>query len=555
MEMARCRSKTAPQYRAVVGVLKHFMRHRIASGDDSRTQRSDTAAHVASTRGEETQGSNSQARHYIPLPKNDRFTRRTSVLGRLQRRLFTENGGHKLTLVGLGGVGKTQVALHLAYWVKATRPDYSVFWVPALSNKSFEQAYTEMARRLGIRVDKKDEDLKESVRQYLESDTAGRWLLIVDNADDMETLFGHPDEPGGIDEHLPYGENEVAVAVAVSNVVDLHEMSQEKATEFLEKTLINQQLLRDQATTEELLRELTYLPLAITQAAAYLNQNTISIREYLSSLKGTQQDLISLLSRNFQDNTRYRRSDNAVATTWLVSFEQIRRDGATAAELLSFLSCIESKAIPRSILPQFQIQEEMQHAIGVLCGYAFLVRRGDENVYDMHRLHDAVDETGRSAIHHLALIFPWDDKKNCLLWRKYMPHALYALQHCNEYRGAERFDLYYRVGRCLSEDRRFKEAVQALEETYRWRKQIFYEEDHSRLASEHELASAYLDDQRIIEAVELLEHVVAIEYMGELSDGRAKIGPLPQLQGRYEENAQGWVLELPDSWEPITNIC
>ncbi|KAI0145536.1 hypothetical protein GGR57DRAFT_506731 [Xylariaceae sp. FL1272] len=532
MEMARCRSKTAPQYRAIVGVLKQFMRNRTASGDESRTQRSDTAAQVASTRGEEAQRSSNNASYYIPLEKNERFTGRTSVLEELQRRLFAQGGGKKVALMGLGGMGKTQVALELAYWVKSNQPGWYVLWVPALSDKSFEQAYTEIAKRLDIPISEPGEDMKECVRRYLESDIAGKWLLIVDNADDMEMLFGTPDRPGGMDQYLPQSESglilfttrsrEVAVAVAVNDVVDLHEMSQEEATEFLKKTLINQELLRDKAAADELFRELTNLPLAIAQAAAYLNRNMISIREYLSLLNGTQQDLVSLLSRNFRDTTGYQRSDNAVATTWLVSFDQIRRDDTTAAELISFLSCIESKAIPRSILPRSQTKEERQHAIGVLCGYAFLVRRGAEDMYDMHRLvhvairvwvqkNGAVDETERSAIRHLAFIFPWDHKENRSLWRKYMPHALYALQHCKEDEEAERFDLYYRVGRCLYKDRRFKEAIQALEETYQWRKQCIHEKDSDRLASEHALAIAYLLDRRIKEAIVILEHVVAVE--------------------------------------------
>ncbi|KAI8634991.1 hypothetical protein F5Y19DRAFT_470041 [Xylariaceae sp. FL1651] len=559
MEMARCRSKSDPQYHAVVGVLKQFIRRSTSSGDDSRDQRLVPAAEVTSGVGIETYENCSEACHYIPLPKNTRFTGRTSVLGELQRRLFIRRECQTLALVGLGGVGKTQVVLELAYWVKNTQPGCSVFWVPALSDKSFEQAYTEIARRLGIRVGKHSEDIKESVRRYLESDTAGRWLLIVDNADDMETLFGSPEQPGGIDEHLPRNESgsilfttrskKVAVAVAVSDVVVLHEMSQGEATEFFEKTLIDQRLLRDQSETRELLRELTYLPLAISQAAAYLNQNSISIREYLSLLNGTQQDLVSLLSREFHDNTRYRGSDNAVATTWLVSFDQIRRDSATAAELLSFMSCIESKVIPLSMLPRPQTREEMQHAIGVLCGYAFLVRRGDQDIYDMHRLvqiairvwirkHDAVDETESSAIQHLASIFPWDNIENRSLWREYLPHALYALESCKKYEDTAKFDLYYRVGTCLISDRRFKEALQALKEAYRWREQWLYEEDHFRLTSEHALASAYLNNRQIKEAIEIFEHVVAVQKKTLVEEDHSRLASEHELARAYLDNRQ-----------------
>ncbi|KAK3934880.1 hypothetical protein QBC46DRAFT_272934, partial [Diplogelasinospora grovesii] len=56
-----------------------------------------------------------------------------------------------VALVGLGGVGKTQVALELAYWARENHPEHSIFWVPALSGATFEQAYAEIAKKLAIR--------------------------------------------------------------------------------------------------------------------------------------------------------------------------------------------------------------------------------------------------------------------------------------------------------------------------------------------------------------------------------------------------------------------
>ncbi len=87
--------------------------------------------------------------------------------------LFERKEWPKAAIVGLGGVGKTQVALQLAYWTKKHRPKFSVFWVPALSKATFEQAFTAMARELPIQSGGEDDDLKESVRRYLSSEAAG----------------------------------------------------------------------------------------------------------------------------------------------------------------------------------------------------------------------------------------------------------------------------------------------------------------------------------------------------------------------------------------------
>ena len=71
----------------------------------------------------------------------------------------------------------------------------------------------------------------------------------------------------------------------------------------------------DSIATTDLFDELVYLPLAIAQAAACLNRNRISIREYLRLLRNMELDLVVLMSREFRDDTRYKGTANAVATT------------------------------------------------------------------------------------------------------------------------------------------------------------------------------------------------------------------------------------------------
>ena len=365
-----------------------------------------------------------------------------------------------------------------------------------------------MARKLPIRKDN-DENPMESVRRYLSSEEAGPWLLIADNADDRDMLLGSSDTPGGILENLPQSERgltlftsrsrEVGVAVAGKDVVELYEMNPQEAESFLEKSLIRRDMLSDSATTTRLLKELTYLPLAITQATAYLNINQVSIAEYLRLLRATEQDMAHLMSRQFRDNTRYKDSQNAVATTWLVSFEQIRKSDNVAAELLSFISCIEPKAIPQSILPSLGSEEQMVRAIGTLRGYAFVVRRGDEEMFDMHSLvhlatriwiqrEGRVTQTMERATRHLAAIFPSHDYVNRSLWREYLPHALRVLYGDKGVNIEERYRLDFLAGRCLQADGRYKEAVGCFEECYRWRKSHFPEEHRGRLSSQHELA-------------------------------------------------------------------
>ncbi|KAB5581219.1 heterokaryon incompatibility protein-domain-containing protein [Coniochaeta sp. 2T2.1] len=421
--------------------------------------------------------------YHLPLRRNTRFVGREAELDALKDLLFGRRSP-SVALVGLGGVGKTQAALEIAYWVKEKHPEYSIFW-------------------LAIRKAADDEDVKESVRRHLSSAAAGPWLLVVDNADDVDVVLGSSDVPGGVSQYLPDSESGLVlyttrspdVASRATSEVELHQMSEQEARIMFDKSLKRKGLVGDEAVVEELLGELMYLPLAIAQATAYLDRNRLSVAAYLTLLRGAEEDMVGAMSREFHDSTRYRGSQNAVATTWLVSFDQIRKTDGTAAELLSFISQIEPKAIPRSILPRPESEEKMVHAIGTLCGYAFLGRREESDMIDMHSLvHVAtrvwIGRQGRAgeaeiaAVRHFVATFPSTDLAN---------------RHC------------------LGKDRRFKEAIRCFEEAYEWRKEHLVEEDDSRLASEHELASAYHSDRRIKEAIEMLEHVrpkfEALSYM------------------------------------------
>ena len=82
--------------------------------------------------------------------RNRYFVGRRAELEVLKQKLIVNQECQKISVVGLGGTGKTQVALQFTYTVKETRPDFSIFWVPALSMKSFEQACADIARKLPI---------------------------------------------------------------------------------------------------------------------------------------------------------------------------------------------------------------------------------------------------------------------------------------------------------------------------------------------------------------------------------------------------------------------
>ncbi|KAM0495692.1 hypothetical protein ACHAP8_007962 [Fusarium lateritium] len=359
-------------------------------------------------------------------------TGRKEVISELQKLLFTHPDGERVALVGLGGAGKTQIAIQLAHLMKNDKQShYSVIWISALSRASFEQACTEMIKVFKIEHPA-DKDPKETFKDFLSSEEAGKWVLIIDNADDMEILYGTGTSQGtgGIAEFIPDCEQgyillttrsrETAVRFAQSNVLELPGMDVEDATALLRNSLIQNDQIQDAEVTNELLQKLAHLPLAIIQASAYMNTNMVPITEYLRLLQNTNRDMIELLSVGVYEKTHYNESQGAVLTTWIVSFEQIRDSHTEAATLLSFVACLEPKAIPRALLPRLESEQSMTRAIGTLCGYGFFSPREDGKMFDMHSLvHLATqiwiqdegheERTQQLAFEHMAEEFPVDD--------------------------------------------------------------------------------------------------------------------------------------------------
>src|SRR5215469_1676873 len=189
---------------------------------------------------------------YLPFLRNHQFVGRSAELDTLKQKLLVNRDCQKVAISGLGGIGKTQVALQFAYHVMENCPGFSVFWVQALSMETFERGCMEMARALGIHQGQESkEDVKKLVQQRLCAKTAGKWLLIVDNADDLDLLRGL-EQTEGLLAFLPESDDGltifttrhggVAQQLAGSDVVDIEKMNRQEAMDLLEKSLVRKTL-------------------------------------------------------------------------------------------------------------------------------------------------------------------------------------------------------------------------------------------------------------------------------------------------------------------------
>lgn len=296
----------------------------------------------------------------VPFDRNE-CAEREPILEKLLDILLPSVDGdncQRTAIYGLGGIGKTQVAIEASFRVHNKQPECSVFWIPASSVKSFENAYRDIGSKLRIKsTEENNADVKALVKSALNEESMGKWLLIIDDAAD-EVLF-----KAGLCKYLPSSrkgsilittrKRSVAVQfdIQASNIVAIPKLSDEGAVDLLQKRL-DKSHMNDDESNIKLVRLLEHLPLAIKQASAYMAMNSLSTAKYYSLCQSSDKNLIKLLSNGFEFEENEGTS-KPVATTWLVSFESILKD-ELAAQYLKFICCVAGQDIPLSLLPNRQ---------------------------------------------------------------------------------------------------------------------------------------------------------------------------------------------------------
>lgn len=383
-----------------------------------------------------------QKRHWIvPFGRNRQFVGRGSILEELFAIIppsVDKDNCQRTAIEGLGGVGKTQIALEAAFQVRDMHPDCDIFWVPAVGVTNFENAYRKIGQELGIKgIDDDKADIKSLVREALNCESAGSWLLIIDNADDIELFTGN----ASISTYLPSSYNgsilfttrdHRATVELSATPITVGKLERGESQKLLETSSKRAQLRNPEDTTK-LLDFLEDLPLAIKQASTYMAKEGISTTEYLEFCQSSEADAMNLLSEDFRDLYRYNEIPNPVVKTFRISFEKISKRDPLAADYLRFISFLSDKDIPRSLLPPAE-KFEATKAIGTLKGYAFITEQEEGDIYDIHRLArlsmlNWLTTTGdrqqwaTKVSQQLANVFPWPLSSNKTVWMRYIPHA------------------------------------------------------------------------------------------------------------------------------------
>ncbi len=512
----------------------------------------------------------------MPFGRNKDFIGRENVLQQILRVLppgADDYDCQRVVIEGLGGVGKTQIALEAAFRVRNEFSDCSVFWVPAVDATAFENAYREIGQQLKISgIGEDNADVKLLVKTAL-SESDSSWLLIVDNADDIQLLYEKTESTALID-YLPFNRkgsilfttrnHEVTAWLDIPgrNVFTIEEMSRDEAVEMLKRYLKESQT-RDVESMNRLLDFLTSLPLAIRQASAYMARTGISTTRYLQHCQSSDVKLVKLLSKDFMDRSRYKIGRNPVATTWLISFDHISRDNKLATQYLRFMSFLAEKDIPASLLPpaggKLEDNEddalEKEEAIGILKAYAFISERTESGSFDMHRLVRLViqnwlkqEANGMHVSHviqRLAHVFPFPRHENRELWIKYLPHAQTALGFLEDGGGMKvDSDLLSNIGSSLGRLGKFQQSAVIHQQTLELREKVLGKEHPSTLTSMNNLAKMLHSQGKHEQAgqihrqtLQLRENTLGKDHPDTL-DSMNNVAEVLRRLGNYEEARQ-----------------
>jgi hypothetical protein len=293
----------------------------------------------------------------------------------------------------------------LAYRIRQKCKNCSVFWISASDEESIHQGYARIARQLTIQGwDDEKADVKKLVQLHLSKESAGQWFLVFDNADEATKESSRSFKVVSLVEFLPSSEQgaivfttadrKTATKLAPQNIVELPKLEKDIAQRMLEMCLVKP--ADEQEEADLLIEELVNLPLAIVQAAAYINVNKTTVQGYLSLLVEIKEELAEDL---------YSESGVVITATWLISFEQIRRHDALAADHLLFMACVDRNDIPLALLPTSRPHGQGVHAVATLHAYSLVTKRTAESALDLYRL---VDVSTRNWLQEQGLLSQWN---------------------------------------------------------------------------------------------------------------------------------------------------
>jgi TIR domain-containing protein/tetratricopeptide repeat protein len=313
-------------------------------------------------------------------PRNPRFTGRDGMLTELRRRLRAGEGTLVVqALYGLGGVGKTQLALEYAHRFAA---DYDlVWWLDAEQPALIPDQLAALAARLDLPAGPTATAAVERLLAELRG--RDRWLLVFDNAE----------RPADIASFRPGGAGHVLITSrspgwgALGGRLEVDVLDRGETIGLLRARIPD----LSEELADKLAAELGDLPLAAAQAAGYLEQTDLPPADYLRRFRARRE---TLLARG--DVVGY---SGRIDTAWALSLDRLRGEDPAGVQLLELAAFLAPEPIPLSLVSHADPLDEplrstaadpdaLADTVGALVGYSLARRHPDG--FQVHRLVQAV---------------------------------------------------------------------------------------------------------------------------------------------------------------------
>ncbi|MET9661741.1 FxSxx-COOH system tetratricopeptide repeat protein [Streptomyces sp. NPDC006510] len=282
--------------------------------------------------------------------RNTRFTGREALLSKAYEALQgAGSGAGVVTLHGMSGVGKTQLAAEYVYRFGS---EYDVvWWVPADRRALYRQKLAELAPELGLSTGAEYGERLRAVRDALRrGEPHSHWLLVLDGADEPEHIWDLvPTGPG----HVLITSRNPEWSEHNSNLVEVPVYAREESVAFIRRRAPR----LDPAEADQLAEALEDLPLLLDQTAGWLNDSDMSVEEYIELLEGgIDQDVVKV-SADFP---------LAFQTAWSILLNKLKETVPESVDLLRLCSFFAPGSVPVRLLREMPPGELPEQLSGLM---------------------------------------------------------------------------------------------------------------------------------------------------------------------------------------------